>query len=186
MKRRTFLNVTTSAVIGAMSGARVNAGYQSTGQSSAIQAAVTINPKQELGRIDPKLYGHQIEHLERVVYGGFFDPQSRFADKDGLRNDVIEAVKEMGWARVMRWPGGNFASYYRWKDGIGPRDKRPRRYDVVWQNYESNQFGTDEFLALCRRLECEPFITVNMGSGSVEEACQWVEYCRLEKRQPPV
>ncbi len=182
MKRRTFLGATTGAMIAAMSGARVSG----LAQSPALRASVTIDPKRELGRIDPKLYGHQIEHLERVVYGGFFDPTSRFADKDGLRNDVIEAVREMGGARVMRWPGGNFASYYRWKDGIGPRGKRPRRYDVVWKNYESNYFGTDEFLALCRRLECEPFITANMGSGTVEEACQWVEYCRLEKRQPPV
>ena len=103
-----------------------------------------------------------------------------------MRSDVIRAIQDMGGARILRWPGGNFASYYRWKDGIGPREKRPRRFDVVWRNYESNHFGTDEYLALCRKLNCEPFITVNMGNGGLEEACEWVEYCRRDKRQPAV
>jgi alpha-L-arabinofuranosidase len=182
MKRRSFLNIaigTTTSLLDITSIARNN-------NRTALQATVNIDPNRELGRIDPKVYGHQLEHLERIVYGGVFDPASPRADKQGLRSDVIQAMKEMGGARVIRWPGGNFASYYHWKDGIGPRHKRPKRYDVVWSTYESNHFGTNEYLDLCRKMEFEPFITVNMGSGTLEEACQWVEYCRLQKRQPPV
>jgi alpha-N-arabinofuranosidase len=174
MYRRTFL----SAFSGAAIGLAENGGSAS--------ATVSIDPAAELGRIDPRIFGHFLEHVERVVYGGVFEPGSRYSDEFGLRTDVIQAIKEMGGARIMRWPGGNFASYYRWKDGIGPRQKRPRRFDVVWKQYESNHFGTDEFLALCRRLECEPFITVNMGNGTLEEACEWVEYCRRSDRKPPV
>lgn len=154
--------------------------------SQAAEATVSIDTGRELGRVDPMVFGHFLEHLERVVYGGVFDPGSKFADEEGFRADVIDAIKEMGGARVLRWPGGNFVSYYHWKDGIGPRGQRPRRYDVVWKQHESNQFGTDEYLALCRKLGCEPFITVNMGSGTIEEACQWVEYCLHENRKPPV
>jgi alpha-L-arabinofuranosidase len=183
MKRRSFLNI---AIGTAAANLVSRAGIAQDNNQTPIHTTVTIDPNRELGRIDPKVYGHQLEHLERIVYGGVFDPASPHADKLGLRSDVIRAMKEMGGARVIRWPGGNFASYYHWKDGIGPRHKRPKRYDVVWSTYESNYFGTDEYLALCRKMECEPFITVNMGNGTLEEACQWVEYCRLQKREPPV
>jgi alpha-N-arabinofuranosidase len=184
MDRRAFLG--TASGLAATSAAWKAAWGASLQAAPTVRATVTIDPGREIGRMDPKLYGHFLEHVERVVYGGVFDPGSRFADDLGLRKDVVAAIREMGGARVLRWPGGNFASYYRWKDGIGPREKRPRRYDVAWRNYESNRFGTDEYLALCRHLGCEPFITVNMGNGTLEEACEWVEYCRLSDRQPPV
>jgi alpha-L-arabinofuranosidase len=178
MRRRDFLNLSASASAASIIPLRIDEPVQS--------ATVTINARHEIGRIDKKLYGHQLEHLERIVYGGVFDPSSKFADETGLRTDVIQAVKQMGGAHIVRWPGGNFASYYRWKDGIGPRASRPRRFDVTWKTYESNHFGTDEYLALCRKLNCEPFITANMGTGSIEEACQWVEYCNKAKREPRV
>lgn len=153
---------------------------------AATSARVTIDPRQELGTIDRKIYGHFLEHVERVVYGGIFDPDSKLSDASGIRQDVVAAIKEMGGARVLRWPGGNFASYYHWKDGIGPRAQRPRRYDVTWKQWESNGYGTDEYLQTCSEVGCEPFITVNMGDGTVREACEWVEYTRLEKREPAV
>ncbi len=178
MKRRAFLQSMGATV------ASASVLHAQTVRRPAVPVEIAIDPGRELGRIHPRVYGHFLEHLESCIYGGIFDP--KLSDPSGLRQDVIDAIKEMGGARVLRWPGGNFASYYRWKDGIGPRDRRPRRFDVAWGQEETNGFGADEFLDLCRRLECDPFITVNMGTGDVEEACQWVEYCRRSNRQPPV
>lgn len=156
------------------------------GDAPQASAKVTIDLDREIGRIDPKVYGHFLEHVERVVYGGISDRGSPKSDGYGILQDVVAAIQQMGGAKVLRWPGGNFASYYHWQDGIGPAEKRPRRYDVVWKSWESNQFGTDEYLALCRELNCEPFITANLGDGTLREACEWVEFTRLENRTPPV
>lgn len=181
MQRRTFLKSTLVSTLTAPPLARVLAE-----RAAATTATVTIRAGQEVGRINKQLYGHFLEHLENVVYGGIFDAKSPKSNPSGIRLDVVEAIKDMGGAHILRWPGGNFASYYHWTDGVGPRASRPRRLDVAFNQYDSNHFGTDEYLELCRLLDCEPFITVNMGSGSVEEACRWVEYCRREKRSPPV
>lgn len=184
MNRRHFLTITTATALTTL--ARVKAE-----PSPTLEATVTVFPARELGRIDKKVYGHFLEHIEDIVYGGIYDPTAKAADKWGIRQDVVQAIKDMGGAHVLRWPGGNFVSGYHWEDGIGPRLKRPRRLDLAFNQYESNHFGTDEYLELCRQLQCEPFITANMGSGTVEEACRWVEYCRRpdasgRKRQPPV
>lgn len=154
--------------------------------AAPLEVTVTVQPKREIGRTGPYLYGHFLEHLENVIYGGIFEEGSPRANPAGIRLDVVAAIKEMGGAGILRWPGGNFASGYHWRDGIGPRDERPRRLDLAFGAYDSNRFGTDEYLELCRLTGAEPFITVNMGSGTVEEACRWVEYCRREGRQPPV
>lgn len=158
----------------------------SEGIAPQASATVTVDVTREVGRVDPKIYGHFIEHVERVVYGGIYDQVSPKSDSSGIRQDVIAAIREMGGAHVLRWPGGNFASYYDWRDGIGPRQKRPTRFDVVWKNRESNAFGTDEYLQVCRELACEPFITANLGDGTLREACEWVQYTRQENRKPPV
>lgn len=184
MNRRDFLTLTSATALSTL--ARVSAQ-----PSAAARATVNIRPDRELGRVSPYLYGHFLEHLENVIYGGVFDARSKQADRFGIRQDVVRAIGEMGGAHILRWPGGNFASYYHWTDGIGPRAQRPRRLDVVFNQYEANHFGTDEYLELCRQTGAEPFITVNMGSGSVEEACRWVEYCRRpneqgKRRTPPV
>lgn len=176
MDRRDFLRAAAGAALVPPDA------WAAASQPAAFDAAVTVDPARELGRVDPLVYGHQLEHLERVVYGGVFDPASPRADVSGLRRDVVDAVRAMGGARVVRWPGGNFVSYYHWEDGVGPRARRPRRYDVVWRGYEGNHFGTDEYLALCRALGCEPFVTANMGNGTLDEACRWVEYCRRDPR----
>ncbi|MGQ9473041.1 MAG: hypothetical protein ACUVRN_03210 [Candidatus Caldatribacteriaceae bacterium] len=94
----------------------------------------------------------------------------------GMRRDVLEAVKNLG-PTVIRWPGGNFVSSYHWMDGIGPRDKRPPRWDYAWNAWEPNDFGTDEFIEFCRFVEVEPYLCVNIGTGTPEEAAAWVEYC---------
>ncbi len=141
-----------------------------------LTARLLIDTERRLGTIDPNLYGSFIEHLGRCIYGGIYDEGSPLADADGLRKDVLEAARKMRVTQL-RWPGGNYVSGYHWQDGIGPKDSRPARYDLAWFERESNRYGTDEFIATCRKLGAEPYICVNMGSGTLLEASHWVEYC---------
>jgi alpha-N-arabinofuranosidase len=114
--------------------------------------------------------------MGRAVYEGVFDPQSAHADEDGFRTDVLDALRRLDMT-AMRYPGGNFASGYHWLDGVGPRDQRPTVRELAWQSIEPNQFGTDEYVRLCRKMGWTPMITANMGTGTPEEARDWVEYC---------
>jgi len=138
--------------------------------------AITVDLAHRVGEIHPHVYGHFIEHLERCIYGGIYDPGSPRADERGFRIDVLEAAREMT-VPILRWPGGNFVSAYHWEDGVGPREERPRRWDPAWRVEESNAFGTDEFIDYCRAVDTDPYICINMGSGTPEEAAHWVEYC---------
>jgi len=110
------------------------------------------------------------------VYEGVYDPTSRHADENGFRQDTLGALRKLQMT-AMRYPGGNFASGYHWTDGIGPKDRRPSIYDKAWESIEPNQFGTDEFLKLARMMNWTPMLTVNLGTGTPEEARDWVEYC---------
>ena len=98
------------------------------------------------------------------------------ADERGFRRDVLAAIKSLKVPNI-RWPGGNFVSAYHWMDGIGPKDERPRKMELAWNTVESNHFGTDEFIQFCREVGTEPYICVNMGNGTMDEAQHWVEYC---------
>jgi alpha-N-arabinofuranosidase len=122
-----------------------------------------------------------VEHLGRCIYGGIFDEGSALSDERGFRGDVLKLLKDLRLA-VLRWPGGNFVSNYHWQDGIGPKEHRPARLDLAWGGVESNRFGTDEFIEYCRELGAEPYICLNMGSGTLEEALAWVEYCNSARR----
>ncbi|MGQ9732134.1 MAG: alpha-N-arabinofuranosidase [Candidatus Zipacnadales bacterium] len=137
---------------------------------------IAIDTRRRIAPIDPLIYGNFIEHLGRCIYGGVYDPGSPLADKRGFRKDVLEHTRRLRVTNV-RWPGGNFVSGYHWMDGIGPKEHRPRRMELAWHTVESNQFGTDEFIEWCRAVPTEPFICVNMGSGTMDEAQAWVEYC---------
>ncbi len=145
--------------------------------TAALAGSVTIDPSAEPRPYDRMLFGGFIEHFHRQVYGGIFDPGSRLADARGFRLDVIRALRELGLP-IVRWPGGCFASAYHWKDGIGPR--REPVYDKAWLVEEPNTFGTDEFVAWCRLVGCEPYICTNAGTGTPEEMSDWVEYANLE------
>ncbi len=134
------------------------------------------NRKREIGTRSPMIYGQFIEHFHRQIYGGIFDPDSPFADEDGMRTDVLEALKKIR-VPILRWPGGCFASAYHWKDGVG--QKRRSVFDKAWRVEEANTFGTDEYIKFCRKLGCEPYICTNAGTGSPEEMSDWVEYCNL-------
>lgn len=139
-------------------------------------ARITISLDRVVAPVDRRILGGFAEHLGRCVYGGIYDEGSPLADERGFRKDVIEAVRRLR-PPVLRWPGGNFVSGYHWTDGIGPKENRPRRMELAWHTEESNRFGTDEFMAFCEAVGAEPFICVNMGSGTMDEAQAWVEYC---------
>lgn len=139
-------------------------------------ATVTVHINEVRSEVDRRILGGFIEHLGRCIYGGVFDEGSPLADERGFRKDVIEAVKRLR-PPVLRWPGGNFVSGYHWVDGIGPRDARRRRMDLAWHAEEPNRFGTDEFIDFCAEVGAEPYICLNMGTGTMDEAQAWVEYC---------
>ena len=147
-----------------------------TRPAEARPAVIKIDTDRVVGEVDKRLFGNFTEHLGRCIYGGIFDEGSPLSDENGFRKDVLSAVAGLG-VSVLRWPGGNFASGYNWMDGIGPRDQRPARRDDAWGALESNRFGTDEFLRYCERVGAEPYLCINAGLGSVDEARKWVEYC---------
>jgi alpha-N-arabinofuranosidase len=129
-----------------------------------------------IGDTDPRLFGAFVEHLGRCVYGGIYEPDHPTADESGFRRDVLALVKELG-PTIIRYPGGNFVSGYNWEDGVGPKDKRPRRLDLAWFSTEPNTFGTNEFMDWCRAANVEPMMAVNLGTRGAEAARNLVEYC---------
>ena len=144
-------------------------------------AKITINPNDVVGTINPNIYGHFAEHLGWCIYGGVWvGEDSPIPNTGGIRNDVVAALKKMK-PGVIRWPGGCFADDYHWQDGVGPREQRPRRVNIHWgEVVESNQFGTQEFIRFCRMVGAEPYIVGNVGSGTVRELREWVEYCNFD------
>jgi alpha-N-arabinofuranosidase len=140
------------------------------------QARIKIDSERVVGEVDPRLFGNFAEHLGRCIYGGIYEENSPLSDADGFRKDVMDATKALN-VSMLRWPGGNFVSGYHWEDGIGPKDKRPARRDDAWGALESNRFGTDEFLKYCERVGAEPYVCINAGLGTIDEARHWVEYC---------
>jgi alpha-N-arabinofuranosidase len=141
------------------------------------EPAVTVRLDEPSGTIKPALYSQFAEHIGGVIYDGIWvGPDSKVPNADGIRTALVEHVRRLGKV-VVRWPGGCFADRYHWRDGIGPRDKRPRRFGRWQEATEPNDFGTHEFMRFCRLCGAEPYFAANVGSGSVEEFQQWVEYC---------
>jgi alpha-N-arabinofuranosidase len=139
---------------------------------------VVIDPGHHRGDLDRRLFGSFVEHMGRCVYTGLFEPTHPRADASGFRRDVSDLVVELG-VTLARYPGGNFVSGYDWTDGIGPLAQRPRRFDLAWRSIETNEVGTDEFLAWASRLGLEPMVAVNLGTAGVREAAALVEYCNI-------
>ncbi|MGB8490992.1 MAG: alpha-L-arabinofuranosidase C-terminal domain-containing protein [Bacteroidales bacterium] len=155
-------------------------GYFSGNLMSQGPAVIKINFDRKIGAVDPNLYGAFVEPIRNVVYGSIYDPKSSFADEYGFRKDFISLIKELK-IPVVRWPGGNFVSGYNWEDGIGPREQRPARLDLAWHQIEANQMGTDEYVKLCNLIGAENFICINAGTGTLDQARHWVEYCNYDK-----
>ena len=144
-----------------------------------------INPKHKKGHISPEIQGHFSEHLGRCIYEGIYvGENSDIPNVNGMRKDVVNALKEIK-IPVLRWPGGCFADEYHWKDGIGPKDKRKKMINTHWGGVvEDNSFGTHEFMELARQLGCKTYVNGNVGSGTVQEMSEWVEYMTFEGVSP--
>ncbi|MFA9377869.1 MAG: alpha-N-arabinofuranosidase [Lachnotalea sp.] len=144
-----------------------------------------INELDTISKIEPEIYGHFSEHLGRCIYGGLYvEENSGIPNVNGMRTDVVEALKEIQ-IPVLRWPGGCFADEYHWKDGIGPKEGRKKMINTHWGGaVEDNSFGTHEFFELCRQLGCKTYVNGNLGSGTVQEMSEWVEYMTFSGMSP--
>ncbi len=148
--------------------------------SASETALIKIDPDRTIGDVDPNIYSSFLEPLGRafgrgIVYGPLYDPESPNSDENGFRKEYIQQMKELKISSV-RWPGGNFVSGHHWQDAIGPKDQRPVSLDLSRTRKESNQMGTDEYVEFCKLIGAENFICINAGTGTIEEAANWVEY----------
>jgi alpha-L-arabinofuranosidase len=143
-------------------------------------ARVYVDTRRIISPIDRNLFGSFLEHLGRAIYQGIYDPGSKLADSEGFRKDVMDEIRHLG-VPIIRYPGGNFVSGYDWLDGVGPKRDRPVVLDKAWNSLNSNQFGTNEFMAWCKAVGTEPLMGLNLGTGTPEQAAALVEYCNVEK-----
>jgi alpha-N-arabinofuranosidase len=157
------------------------------GRYLAAQAAPTtstlrvyVDSRRVISTVDRNLFGSFLEHLGRAIYEGIYDPGSKLSDSNGFRTDVLNEIKKLG-VPIIRYPGGNFVSGYNWLDGVGPKEDRPVQLDKAWNSLDNNQFGTDEFMAWCKLVGCEPLMGLNLGTGTAEDAAALVEYCNVDK-----
>jgi alpha-L-arabinofuranosidase len=160
--------------------------FLSLNYSILAQNQVVINADLGKDTISRQIYGHFAEHLGRCIYGGFYvgENNKTIPHKNGVRLDIIEALKKMKIPNL-RWPGGCFADTYHWKDGIGPKEKRPSMVNVWWGGVtEDNSFGTHDFLNLCEELGTEPYLAGNVGSGTVQELIDWTRYVNFGEGSP--
>ncbi|GAA3015333.1 alpha-N-arabinofuranosidase [Streptosporangium longisporum] len=141
----------------------------------ATTARLTLDPAFRIAPVEPRLFGSFVEHMGRCVYTGVFEPGHPLADADGLRTDVLELTRELG-VTLVRYPGGNFVSNYRWEDGVGPVEERPARLDMAWRSLEGNAFGLNEFMTWAAKAGVEPMMALNLGTRGVAEALELVEY----------
>lgn len=153
--------------------------------AALAQNEITVRADSAKITISKQIYGHFAEHLGRCVYGGFYvGENSKIPNTAGVRNDVVAALKKLKIANL-RWPGGCFADTYHWKDGIGPKDKRPSIVNTWWGGVtENNSFGTHDFLNMCELIGTEPYLAGNVGSGTVQELSDWVQYVNFGGESP--
>ena len=150
-----------------------------------IKKKLALFPEVEKSKINKEIYGHFSEHLGRCIYQGIFvGEDSKIPNVKGMRTDVVEALKELD-IPVLRWPGGCFADEYHWKNGVGPKENRATMINTHWGGVtEDNSFGTHEFMELCEQRGCEPYISGNVGSGTVQELSEWIEYMTSDNISP--
>jgi alpha-N-arabinofuranosidase len=148
--------------------------------SGSAPTRVYVDSRRTIAPLDRNLFGSFLEHLGRAIYEGIYDPGSKLSDSQGFRKDILNEIRQLA-VPIVRYPGGNFVSGYNWLDGVGPKKDRPRVLDKAWDTMESNQFGTNEFLAWCKAAGTEPLMGLNLGTGTPEEAAALVEYCNIDK-----
>ena len=140
------------------------------------QSSITISKDYRIAKVDDRIFGSFIEHLGRAVYGGIYEPGHPTADENGFRRDVIDLIRQID-VPIVRYPGGNFVSGYRWEDGVGPVQERPRRLELAWSTTEPNTFGTNEFMRWCKAAHTKAMMAVNLGTRGPDDARNLVEYC---------
>ena len=180
--RRSFLHQAANAGL-AWGASSLLGGAFLRAQTSPLSAndvvRVYVDSRRVTAPLDRNLFGSFLEHLGRAIYEGVYDPGSKLSDTNGFRKDVIGEIRQMG-VPIVRYPGGNFVSGYNWLDGVGPKESRPRVLDKAWNAINTNQFGTNEFMAWCKAAGTEPLMGLNLGTGTPEEAAALVEYCNLD------
>jgi alpha-N-arabinofuranosidase len=179
MNRRQFLEKSSLAALGAVAAHTTGSVAHAlpAPRPDSQRARLNVIWGDRVGKINRNVYGHFTEHLGACIYDAMWVGEGSSIPNDGgLRKDTIEALKRIQ-APIIRWPGGCFADQYHWREGIGPREKRPRTWNIWWGRDEANAFGTDEFLKYCKLAGAEPYLCFNVGSGSPEEALEWLEYC---------
>ena len=181
--RRRFLQQAASAGmawgVSSMFGRSFLAAQTSSPNTSDV-VRVYVDSRRVIAPLDRNLFGSFLEHLGRAIYEGIYDPGSKLSDANGFRKDVISEIRQMG-VPIIRYPGGNFVSGYNWLDGVGPKESRPRVLDKAWDSINTNQFGTNEFMAWCKMVGTQPLMGLNLGTGTPEEAAALVEYCNLDQ-----
>jgi alpha-N-arabinofuranosidase len=180
VSRRKFLR--QASAVGAAFGAQSLFGTPLFGQTKGATDPVRIyiDSRRMIAPLDRNLFGSFLEHLGRAIYEGIYDPGSKLSDTNGFRKDVADEIHQMG-VPIIRYPGGNFVSGYNWLDGIGPKQDRPRVLDKAWNAANTNQFGTNEFMAWCKMVGTQPLMGLNLGTGTAEQAADLVEYCNIDK-----
>jgi alpha-N-arabinofuranosidase len=183
--RRRFLKQASGAAITASAGVTLGSRALSlmgqTKPSSEFKPTrIFVDTRRTIAPLDRNLFGSFLEHLGRAIYEGVYDPGSKLADSNGFRKDVLNEIRQIG-VPIVRYPGGNFVSGYNWLDGVGVKKNRPAVLDKAWNSIESNQFGTNEFMAWCKATGTLPLMGLNFGTGTAEEAAALVEYCNVEK-----
>ena len=178
--RRQFLQQAAGAGIACLANHSLSRfAFAQTATSSGV-ARIYVDSRRAIAPLDRNLFGSFLEHLGRAIYEGIYEPGSSLSDTNGFRKDVADEVRQLG-VPIIRYPGGNFVSGYHWLDGVGPKKDRPRVLDKAWNTLETNQFGTNEFMAWCKIVGALPLMGLNLGTGTAEMAAALVEYCNTEK-----
>jgi len=181
-KRRHFLQQLVAAGVACSTNlllGRFSSAQTSTANSGEV-THIHLDSRRTISPLDPNVFGSFLEHLGRAIYEGIYDPGSSLSDANGFRKDVMDEVRQLG-VPIIRYPGGNFVSGYNWLDGVGPKQDRPRILDKAWNTIDTNQFGTNEFMAWCKLVGAKPLMGLNLGTGTPERAAALVEYCNVEK-----
>jgi len=166
----------------------IAAGLLTMNVAMAQQNIVSLNASEAKSVINKNIYGHFAEHLGNCIYNGFYvgDTSKAIPNTNGVRNDIIAALKKLK-VGTLRWPGGCFADTYQWKDGIGPKNKRPSIVNRWWGGVtEDNSFGTHDFLNMCKAIGCDPYLAANVGSGTVQNFIDWIQYVNFKPGSSPM
>jgi alpha-N-arabinofuranosidase len=177
--RRRFLQQISSLGLALSGNALFSRFLEAQAKPSEGPARVLVDARRKISPLDRNLFGSFLEHLGRAIYEGIYDPDSKLSDAHGFRKDIVDEIRRMG-VPIVRYPGGNFVSGYNWLDGVGPKESRPVQLDKAWNSLNSNQFGTNEFMAWCRAVGTQPLMGLNLGTGTPEQAAALVEYCNVE------